>query len=168
MTFEEIYEKFYDNLFKFIYANVGNFHESEDIIHEVFIKVYRKLDTFQNKSNIKTWIFSIALNTIKDFFRKKSATNRLHKKLLRKKIIKFFESDKTFHNLSKIEKEEILKAILQIIPEHLREVLILSLSGLSYKEASETLGITEATYKMRLFRAKKLLKKYLKVENYDL
>jgi RNA polymerase sigma-70 factor (ECF subfamily) len=61
-------------IYRFVYRNVGNTSDAEDITQEVFVKVWRHLGKFDRNKSFKTWIFKIAQNTSIDFLRKKKVT----------------------------------------------------------------------------------------------
>ncbi|MCL6218170.1 RNA polymerase sigma factor [Zunongwangia pacifica] len=55
-----------DKLSSFIFRLVSNRQDTEDIVQETYLKVFHKIDTFQERSSFKTWVFAIALNTAKN------------------------------------------------------------------------------------------------------
>ncbi len=64
--------KFKNELSSFIFRLLTNRQDTEDVIQDTYIKVFQKLDTFQEKSSFKTWVFSIALNTAKNHLSKQN------------------------------------------------------------------------------------------------
>lgn len=67
---EEIYLTYKDKVSGYVHNKVENYHDAEDLISQVFLKVYQKLDTFDsNKASLSTWIYTITRNTVTDFFR---------------------------------------------------------------------------------------------------
>ena len=70
-AFHELFKPFQKELKSFIYRLVTDRNDSDDINHDVFVKAFDKLKTFECKSNLKTWIFSIASNCCIDFLRGK-------------------------------------------------------------------------------------------------
>ena len=70
--FAETYEQYYPRLFAYIYARVGNQHQSEDIASDVFERVYLKLDSLRDREALATWLFTIARNSIVSYVRKRS------------------------------------------------------------------------------------------------
>jgi RNA polymerase sigma-70 factor (ECF subfamily) len=67
---EEIYNKFSKPLLYFILKHVSNKSLAEDLLHEVFIKAYKNIESLEDKSNIQAWLYKIASNTIIDYYRK--------------------------------------------------------------------------------------------------
>ncbi len=70
--FVETYKQYYPRLFAYIYARVGNTHQSEDIVSDVFERVYLKLDSLRDPDALATWLFTIARNAIVSHVRKHS------------------------------------------------------------------------------------------------
>ncbi|TYR94290.1 sigma-70 family RNA polymerase sigma factor [Rossellomorea vietnamensis] len=68
--FEEILQKNEKAVVQFAYTYVKDWPVAEDISQEVFIKVYRNILSFDNRSKLKTWLFSITANECKDYLRK--------------------------------------------------------------------------------------------------
>ncbi|MEH7300281.1 sigma-70 family RNA polymerase sigma factor, partial [Neobacillus drentensis] len=68
--FEELYEKYHQDLFSFLYYLVNSREQAEDLIQEVYIRIFKSYGTFQGKSSEKTWLFSIARHVAIDSFRK--------------------------------------------------------------------------------------------------
>lgn len=74
--FDQLYHQNLPLLKSFIYRLVANTQDVEDLAQEVFIKAHKKIESFQEKSSFKTWLFSIATNTIKDHFKAKKRWSR--------------------------------------------------------------------------------------------
>lgn len=71
MALEILVKRYLGPIYGFVYKNVGNIQEAEDITQEVFLKAWRNIKKFDPNKSFKTWIFSIAKNTSIDFLRKK-------------------------------------------------------------------------------------------------
>ena len=131
-------------------------------MQEVFIRVYKALDSFRNESSLSTWIYRIATNAMID--RRKSGAYRFSR--LQNEINgKENHYDNTLLAASfdlKIEKDEMYACIRQFIDELTdknRSVFVLSqYSELSNAEIAEVLQISIDSVKIRLFRARESLK----------
>lgn len=67
---EEIFLEYNLKVRNYILGKVNNFHLAEDLCSEVFDKIYAKLNTFDNKkASLSTWVFTIARNTLIDYYR---------------------------------------------------------------------------------------------------
>jgi RNA polymerase sigma factor (sigma-70 family) len=72
IDFDSLLHRHKDMIYNLLFRLTGNHHTSEDLFQETFIKVYRGLQSFKGKSQISTWIYSIAVNVFKDHKRKNS------------------------------------------------------------------------------------------------
>jgi RNA polymerase sigma factor (sigma-70 family) len=73
-SLELLVNKYLSLVYNFTYRYVGSAADAEDIVQEVFVKVWRHLKKFDQQKNFKTWLLSIAKNTAIDFLRKKKDT----------------------------------------------------------------------------------------------
>ena len=69
-VFDELYQKYHQDVFQFLFYMVRNKEHAEDLVQEVYIRVFKSHQRFEGKSSEKTWLFSIARNVAIDFFRK--------------------------------------------------------------------------------------------------
>jgi len=165
-VFEELYEKYHQDVFNFLFYMVKNREQAEDLVQEVYIKVLKSYDRFEGKSSEKTWIFSIARHVAIDFFRKqKSWRNRI--------IEKFDWGLRQVHDTTPLPEEiaiqnEEVKLMYRCLDKctvDQRLVLVLRfIQSLSVLETAETLGWTESKVKTTQHRALKVLKKQMEEE----
>ena len=144
----ELYERWFDKVWRFCYWQVGNREEAEDLTEEVFVKMMRSLKNWGKRGSFKSWLWGIARNTVKDFFRKKYRlkTVRLEEWMIKeeKKSAKSWEKE--------------VAALLAKLPERYRQVLRLRfLRGYSLKEVAVELGVTVTNVKVLQYRAIKKL-----------
>ncbi|MCR2820272.1 RNA polymerase sigma factor SigX [Lederbergia panacisoli] len=159
-VFHELYTKYHQDLFQFLYYMVKNRVEAEDLVQEVYIRVMKAYDKFEGKSSEKTWLFSIAKNVAIDHFRKqKGWKDRLFDKFdwERREI----KDSKTLPEDAVIQNEEvkILKECLDTCATNHRIVLIMRyLNGLSIAETAEALNWSESKVKTTQHRALKSIR----------
>lgn len=166
--FDLIIKRHLKSVYRFIFGFVGDIAIAEDISQDTFIKVWKNLKKFDQNRNFKTWILSIAKNTIIDYSRKKKAlpfsyfedadgdTNNFEDSIVDLEPL----SDELFDkNLSR---EKIIAAINQL-PSIYRTVVTLRFSeGLKFEEIAEIFDESINTIKSRGRRAEALLRDYLK------
>lgn len=147
---EEIYERYFKDVYLFVFSLSKDQHVSEDITSETFIKAMQSLDSFKGQSDIKVWLFQIAKNTYYSFLRKN------------KRVVptETFDYETDNRNVEKdvIDKSESLRVhkILHTLPDPYKEVFSLRLFGeLSYKEIGEIFGKTENWACVTYYRARK-------------
>ncbi|WP_234567371.1 RNA polymerase sigma factor [Rhodohalobacter sp. 614A] len=163
--FEKQIEELYPRLHRSMSAYLaGSDIEAEDILQDTFLKAYKNLDQFEAKSNMYTWLYSIARNKCIDEFRKrKYESNRSSVPVEEFEI----ESD-DYSTENKKEDVQLLKEAISQLPEMLKSIVIMkSIDGLSYPEISDVTGVNEQTLKNRMFRARKQLAITLKQMGVD-
>ena len=69
LTFEELFERYNSMVFNLAYQILGDREEALDVAQEVFLAIYRKMDTFRGESSLKTWIYRIAVRRAANRFR---------------------------------------------------------------------------------------------------
>lgn len=73
LDFDAIYDRYFDRVFQFILYRVGNREVAKDLASDIFLKIYKKLSTYHpEKGSFDAWIFTIAGNHVKDYYRKKN------------------------------------------------------------------------------------------------
>lgn len=161
--FSDIFESYYKRLYNYIYYRVNEQYIAEDLTSQVFEKVMFKIDTYcENKSNFEVWLFTIAKNTLNDYF-------RIQK---RRKIfpLEFIE-----HTISKEkapeeiiligEKNEQLKKAVAQLNKRERELVALKFGGnMKNTEIAALLQISESNVGVILCRSMKKLKKLIESE----
>ena len=149
METTKIYTEYSDSLKSFIISKVKNEEVTNDILQEVFIKIHLKKDTVKNQDSIKSWIFSVANNTILDYFNKNS------KKQDNISELPSIEEE-TDHEHSAID---CLKPLIKNLPKTYVEAMLLSeIEGLKQAEVAKKLNISLSGAKSRIQRGRELLK----------
>jgi RNA polymerase sigma-70 factor (ECF subfamily) len=137
---------------------------ADDIVQDVFIKLFENLNNIHNKQSIQFWLFKTARNEMMSFFRSSKT-----KKLISEAVdIDEVEIGSDVSLEDEIENKELNKLILSELEnmnEDFREVFVLKeYSGLSYKEIASLLSIDEDLVKSRLYKARqKLISKISKL-----
>ncbi|RIW30417.1 sigma-70 family RNA polymerase sigma factor [Bacillus salacetis] len=155
---EYLYEQFSDDIYRLNFTYVKNKEVAEDLVQEVFIKCYRNFNQFNGDSNLKTWVFRIAINQCKDY--RKSAYAKYV--LLSSKISELaLGKNKSPEEIvfGSYENTDLTEKIMKL-PEKYREVLFLHyFHHLKIREMAISLGLKDNTIKSRMKKAKELLKK---------
>ncbi|MBP1903645.1 RNA polymerase sigma-70 factor (ECF subfamily) [Paenibacillus turicensis] len=137
--------------------------DAQDLAQETFIKAYCKLSQYQFDSSFAAWLYKIAVNTLKDFYRKRipmpieNAYGALEEKEQRRQGANVPERK----YLNKELREE-LRQLLYTLPEQHRLIMVLRYSNdLSYGEIAGIVGVSERKVSNCIYRAKKNLRKQL-------
>lgn len=151
-----IWNEFSSELYKYINSKVKNECDAEDILQDIFVKIYKNIDKVDEQTKLKSWIYKITKNTIIDYYRKKKDIP-----VDIKKLDKGLEGDNNSENMN----EEISKCLEKMIfelPEKYQEVIELyDMKGMKHKEISEKLNVTISGSKMKVQRSKAKLKEIL-------
>lgn len=137
---------------------------ADDIVQDVFIKLFENLNNIHNKQSIQFWLFKTARNEMMAFLR-----NTKNKKFITEVVdIDTYEIENKTSLADELENTELKKLILnelEVMNEDFSEVFILKeYSGLSYKEIASLLDIDEDLVKSRLYKARqKLINKISKL-----
>ncbi|ROI09090.1 sigma-70 family RNA polymerase sigma factor [Chryseobacterium sp. H3056] len=157
---------FWVDVFSFVMKKVQDEHVADEITVSVFSKVLSKLDLYDPNFQFKTWILTIAQNTIIDYWRKKSRENE--------DTTDNFEGFKNQLALSPEElliseedQKQILSSIESLDANYQDIIQLRFFEEKSIKEISEELNITVANTKIRIMRAKKLLAALLKNNSFE-
>jgi RNA polymerase sigma factor (sigma-70 family) len=160
--FEMLIRRYNALLYKLGRSYNYNHADTQDLMQDTFINAYENLSKFESRSSFKTWIVKIMLNNC---FRKKQKSgfkNEVVKEINDKSIPMFSNDEHTDPGkpFSNKELSNIIENALNKIPLDYRMVFSLrEINGLSIHETAESLNISEANVKVRLNRAKTLLKK---------
>lgn len=151
-----------EDIKRLIYTYVRNYSVVDDLSQEVFVKVYRNLHHFRGDSELKTWIYRIAINICKDYLRSfKYKIQQLVQPLLT-------GGEQTETKVLMAEEQQELAAIVMTLPLKYREVLILHYyRDFSVEEISELLGVNKNTVKTRLKRGREKVKEYMMGGGYE-
>lgn len=158
-SFKILYEKYQSKLFAYVYCKVSDKAEVEDIMQEVFAKVYKNIELYdEKKSSFYNFILTNAKQVISDYFRNNNNyENRIEKIYLNSNVI----SDEDIAIIyDSIDGEYNLKSVLDKLPETQRMALnLVYIKNMSYKDAARIMNKSELSVKSLIFRAKRTLKK---------
>lgn len=158
-AFQQLVEMHYSVVEKFAYQ-LGNRHdEIEDITQEVFIRVYRFLDSF-TKAKFSTWLYKITLNVTRDFARKRQSN--LKKVFKIQQDFRNAEYPETEAKVIRNEEDRMLHLAIQKLDEKYRiPIVLFYFHEKKYEEIAEIMAISLSTVKTRILRGKTMLKKVL-------
>ncbi len=150
---EQTYLSLRGDLKSFILSRVNDSALAEDILHDVFVKVHSKMDGVKDSSKLTSWIYSIARNSITDFYRSKKPTVE---------ISGFDMKDNTPERTAAQKLEKSIRTFIKRLSPIYREAIILTdYKGLTQAQLAERLNLTLPAAKSRVQRARKMLKDML-------
>src|SRR5581483_11877211 len=161
-AFQALVERYQTRLLNFIYRTIGDRERGEDLVQEVFIRVYRHLHRFDRSKKFSTWVYTIASNLAKNELRNRSRNPLVLFQTIRRnwededRPLKFEDPASRPDDLyRKRHLRELVEASVARLPEHHRQVFILrELEGKSYEGIAEITACNLGTVKSRLNRAR--------------
>ena len=143
-----------ESLIRLAFTYVKDIHKAEDIIQDVFLKVYANLHQFKGESSFKTYLYRITINQCKDYLKSWSFKNLF---FTEKNIEYSFDSFES--TVLRFEENYELGMKILDLPIKYREVIILHYyQDYSISEIATLLTVSESTIHTRLRRAKQRLK----------
>jgi RNA polymerase sigma factor (sigma-70 family) len=160
-TLGELYGRHRTPLFNFFVRLTGNTHLSEDLVHEVFLRMLRYRHTFKAGNQFRTWMHQIARNARHDAWRRgqhESATDTAE--LEESEALWGVEPEPDWE-VGRNQEVALLQQALAALPEESREVLVLSrFQGMKYEDIAAVLGCNVGAVKMRVLRALRELRQH--------
>jgi RNA polymerase sigma-70 factor (ECF subfamily) len=151
---EQIWQMYRGKLQRFIQNRVDDPATADDILQEVLIKIYTRLDTLEDDRRLRSWIYQITRNAITDYYR----THRTMTEL--QETFSVPELDATARARQEIG--GCLLPIIERLPAHYRQAVMLSeIEGLKQREVAIKQGISLCGAKSRVQRGRKMLKEML-------
>ena len=169
--FERLYETYHHSLFQFLFYMVRNRQIAEELVQEVYIKVFNSHSSFKGESSEKTWLYSIARHVGVDWIRSQNRKKR--------KFLGIFElSEKEFQIkddeplpeeiiIEKEEMKEVYKSLRKCSLDQQQVIILRYIQSLSISETAMILGWTESKVKTTQHRAIKALQEYLNGSHYS-
>ncbi len=160
-AFEALYTKYAKRMMAIALRYANTTFEAEDIVQESFIKVFEKINAFENKGSFEGWLKRIVVNASINNFHK---TNK-EREFEDCSTIELAD-DKAVSVLSELSNNELMSS-LKLLPTGYRTVFnLFVIEGYSHKEIAELCKINEATSRSQLSKAKVLLKEILLQHSY--
>jgi RNA polymerase sigma-70 factor (ECF subfamily) len=151
-------------IFNYVLRMVGNRTLAEDLTQDVFLRVFRGLRGYSRRARFTTWLFQVAKNRVVDELR---AAERRPQSLLAIEDAPQLEVVD-----APIERNEaidiLLHAVDRLSPDLKEALLLRDITGLSYNEIADTLEVTLATVKWRIFKAREEVQQALEEQGVEL
>ncbi len=172
-AFSDLVKHFEKTVYNIAMQAVRNREDALDISQEVFIKLWRTSGSYRGECSVSSWVIKIARNTTLDLLRRHTShqTDSLTVEdedgdTAERDIPVSGGDDDPVSSYERKERISIVRtAIGDLGDEHKEIILLRDISGLSYAEIAQILGIEEGTVKSRLFRARNSLKEILQKRN---
>ncbi len=156
-TWDEIVERHSDRVYRLAYRLTGNLHDAEDLTQEVFVRVFRSLDTY-TPGTFEGWLHRITTNLFLDQARRRQrirfdalSDERASRLASRAPGPDTVYADTTFD-------DDIESALAALPPEFRAAVVLCDVEGLSYDEIADILGAKLGTVRSRIHRGRAQLR----------
>jgi RNA polymerase sigma-70 factor (ECF subfamily) len=157
-----LYERYLDEIYRFVYFSLNDQWEAEDITENVFLKSWEQLPIIYSKDsqieNFRAWIYRIAKNMVVDFFRSKKGV------MLRQDL----PSDETSPEIIYAENNlsnRLQKAIMQLEPNYRQIIVLRFINQISHKESAQIMQLGYNNVRVLQHRALKKLRVILEEES---
>ncbi|MCW2120042.1 RNA polymerase sigma factor [Flavobacterium sp. 7A] len=160
-AFTHLYDMYSKSLFAVINVLVRNTEEAEDVLQDVFVKIWKNMDSYnESKGRFYTWILNIARNTSIDKLRSKNFNNS-QKNLSTDNFVNQLEDSTKLGN--KVDTIGIQEFVKRLKPKCIQIIDLLFFKGYTQQEAAEELAIPLGTVKTHNRNCINDLRTYLKV-----
>jgi RNA polymerase sigma-70 factor (ECF subfamily) len=160
ISFDSIYQDYFDNVFHYIYNRTGNSEDAEDITSQIFLSILERLPKYKDNGHLAAWVFTIARHKLIDHYRKN------------KKLTKFDENNFTISDEKMIQtvihKEHVnaLNKVLNNLSANEKELIRLRILGeLKFSDIARILKRSESSVKKAYYRLIQRIKHRLEVSN---
>ncbi|WP_316795522.1 RNA polymerase sigma factor [Pedobacter agri] len=158
-AFEIIYNTYKKRIAANLYRLLKSWDEVEDILQELFIKIWKNRSTLQTDKKFEAYLFTIAANLVNDHFRKMAKDQKLSEELWKRLSEIYHPFDE---NNAIAADQELFRNIDQLPSQRKKVFVLCKIEGKSYAEVSRLLEISEAAVNDHITKANRFLK-----ANYD-
>jgi RNA polymerase sigma-70 factor (ECF subfamily) len=168
-AFDSLTIMYRERLYSVIYNMTFNHDDAADLTQDAFVKAFRSLSKFKEKSSFFTWIYRIGVNLTLTYLKKRKARKFfsfdyfITDGLSNKETEKFSspESNSVRTTLLNELHEKLNEALLKLSDKHRTIVVLYEIDGLSHREIASIMKCTEGTVRSRLHYAKLQLQSFL-------
>ncbi|MDA8775848.1 sigma-70 family RNA polymerase sigma factor [Opitutales bacterium] len=168
-AFDSLIIMFRERLYGVIYNMTFNHDDASDLTQESFVKAFRSLNKFKEKSSFFTWIYRIGVNLTLSYLQKKktrsffSFDQCVSEGISSKNSERFSSKECNSVRTTLLNElhEKLNEALLKLSDKHRTIVVLFEIDGLSHKEIASIMKCTEGTVRSRLHYAKIQLQSYL-------
>lgn len=159
LAMEAIYERYKRPIFNLVYRYTYNAAVAEDLLQDIFLKMFTHLKDLQKEETFVAWLYRIAINTCYSYLRSKKTP-------LQKTIPLEGQEGKIDNKTSATHDKTLKKPLddaIQSLPPKLKSVFLLhDVQGYKHREIARMLGCSVGTSKSQLFKARMKLRQFLK------
>jgi RNA polymerase sigma-70 factor, ECF subfamily len=156
-AFEELIRPHLPSLRRFVYSFARRWHDADDLAQEALIKAFRTFASFEGRSSLSTWLYTVTRNVCHDHYRGKLAKERGRESPLDDVYQDERDSQHTLLG-AKSDSEALWAAVKSLDPEFRVAIVLFDIEGLSYEEVARIERVPVGTVRSRLSRGRAKLK----------
>ena len=152
----QIVRQHWRKVFNIAYKFTGRHDQAEDLTQDVFLKIFKSLDTFDRRANFQTWLVSVSRNLCIDHYRSvRKERETIDRDVDAGQLTPAAQTVSPIAALEQADRVSLLKKALEQLPPTLRSaVLLRDIQELSYQEIADRLHLPEGTVKSRINRGR--------------
>jgi RNA polymerase sigma-70 factor (ECF subfamily) len=156
VAWEQIVRQYWRKVFNVAYKFVGKHDEAEDLTQDIFLKIFKSLDTFDRRANFQTWLISISRNLCIDHYRSvRKERETIDRDVDANELTPASAEPGPVAALEQRDRVTLLRQAMSELPDALRTaVLMRDIQELSYQEIADKLRLPEGTVKSRINRGR--------------
>ena len=156
LAWDAIVKQYWRKVFNVAYKFVGKHDEAEDLTQDIFLKIFKSLDTFDRRANFQTWLISISRNLCIDHYRSvRKERETIDRDVDTSDLSPQSHDPGPVAALEQRDRVALLREAMTALPETLRTaVLMRDIQELSYQEIADQLRLPEGTVKSRINRGR--------------
>jgi len=159
LAMEAIYERYKRPIFNLVYRYIYNVTVAEDLLQDIFLKIFTHLKDLQREDTFIGWLYRIAINSCYSYLR--STKTPLQKTIPLEDVERKIDNEASDTHESVLKKP--LDEAIQHLPPRLKSVFLLhEVQGYKHREIARILGCSVGTSKSQLFKARMKLRQFLK------
>jgi RNA polymerase sigma-70 factor (ECF subfamily) len=156
VAWDTIVRQHWRRVFNIAYKFVGRHDQAEDLTQDVFLKLYRSLNTFDRRANFQTWLVSVSRNLCIDHYRSaRKEREAINRDVDPNELTPVAHGPSPYTALERLDRVEMLRVALDALPPTLRSAVMLrDIQERTYHEIAAELRLPEGTVKSRINRGR--------------
>src|SRR6202163_332718 len=156
LAWDAIVQRYRRKVFNTAYKFVGRHEQAEDLTQDIFLKIFKSLETFDRRANFQTWLISVSRNLCIDHYRRvRKERETIDRDIDANELSPASPDEGPVAAIEQQDRVMLLRQALAALPESLRmAVLMRDIQERSYQEIADTLRLPEGTVKSRINRGR--------------
>ncbi len=168
-SYQELIDRFQQPVYNLVFRLIANHNDAQDVVQEVFLKVFRNVARFRGESSLKTWIYRIAVNEARNH-RRWFGRHASGETAMDENPADGLSYQETLHDPGRSPFDEardeethrmIESALVELKPAFRAAVVLRDVEGMRYEDIAEVLDVSLGTVKSRILRGREALRRRL-------